>query len=144
VIVLIGGLGMGWFIGHSRSSPQRPELAKDCPPGNHLIVIGPKASDVSEQEAVISASEGHKVFWISKDANKDLTVTFRYKDFPPEADGWPPFEGGDRGKDQAVPCSKGVCRADLVNHNHKNFPLKYKYYQKLGEDEQDAGIIIQK
>jgi hypothetical protein len=153
-----------WLIGCSRRdqepAPQpttvptaSPAPIADCPPaGNHLIEIGPKASDVSEKDAAISASKNHKVFWISQDDKKALTITFRSTSFPKEANGEPPFEGPN-GKDQVIKCNAGgVCKAGRVNKNLQlpGCPktLYYKYWQKLsdasGDDEADAGIIIER
>ena len=143
VIVLIVGIAVGWFIG-------RP--APTCPtPGDHIIEVGPKAADVSDPKAAISFDKGHKVLWLPKDRTKMLKITFKASDFPPEAGGEPPFEGGQANQDQVIPCNPGgVCSPVRINPNLKSkLPdcpksLYYKYWQTLGEETADAGIIIEK
>ncbi len=155
VIVLIVGLAVGWFIGHGApppAPPPQPTPAPTCPTaGDHLIQVGPKAGDVSEPRAAISVSKGHKVLWIARDNEKPLTITFKASDFPPEANHEPPFEGGQAGQDQVITCnSGGVCNPGRINPNLKDkLPdcpksFYYKYWQKLGEETADAGIIIEK
>lgn len=149
LIALVVGAAVGWFIGHR---PPPPTL--DCPEAkHHLIEVGPTAAEVSEPRAAISRSKNHKVFWISKDDKKDLTITFKPENFPSEANGEPPFEGGENGKPQEIKCNAGgVCKAGRVNDKLKlpGCPktFNYKYWQKLsdasGVDEKDAWIIIEK
>lgn len=160
VLTLIVGLAIGWLIHAPAPTPPppppppppaaTPTPVPTCPtPGNQLIEIGPKAKDVSEPKAAISAEKEHKVFWITKGEPKTLSIEFRVADFPPEANGEPPFEGGTNGKPQIFSCNPGgVCKAGKVNPNLKLLPcpktLYYKYYQTLGGVTDDAGIIIEK
>ncbi len=153
VLTLIVGLAVGWLI-HSPAPtpppPPPPPPPPTCPTaGNHLIEVGPTAKDVSEKDAAISAMKGHKVFWIVKGEDKPLAITFRAANFPPEAKGEPPFEGGANGQDQVISCNPGgICKAGRVNPK-LTLPecpqsVYYKYYQTLGGVTEDAGIIIEK
>lgn len=163
VIALVVGLALGWFIRAQTQPPPPPPTPSPtsvpppppppptCPPAkSHLIEVGPTAKDVSEKDAAISAQEGHKVFWIAKGEPKPLTITFRKSQFPPEAGGEPPFEGGvDGAGNQVIKCNPGgVCKAGRVNSKLKISPcpgvLYYKYWQKLGAVEEDAGLIIER
>jgi hypothetical protein len=155
VLTLIVGLAVGWLIHSPAPTPQQgpppppPPPPLTCPTaGNHLIEVGPTAKDVSEKDAAISMAKGHKVFWIVKGPDKPLGITFRAIDFPKEAKGEPPFEGGTNGQDQVIPCTGSVCKAPPVNPKLAlpDCPqsLYFKYYQTLGTETEDAGIIIEK
>ena len=118
---------------------------------SHLIEVGPAAKDVSEEDAAISEMKGHKVHWIAKGAPKPLKITFKASDFPPEAGGEPPFENGQNGKDQEISCNAGgVCKAGRINPKLKPILpacpkfFYYKYWQTLGSETADAGIIIER
>jgi|GEM_PF-6599361 len=165
LIVLVVGLAVGWFIGHPPTptpQPQPPPVptatpTPTCPAaGHHLIEVGPAASNVSEKDAVISWSKGHKVLWIPQDDQNTLEITFRVSDFPKEAGGEPPFKGGKNGKDQVIKCNPaGVCKPVRINDDLKDkLPecpktFYYKYSQTLihpdgTKEEADAGIIIER
>ncbi len=116
-----------------------------------MIEVGPTAKDVSEKDAPISEMKGNKVFWIVKGEEKPLSIEFRVANFPPEAKGEPPFEGGTNGQPQVISCNPGgICMAGRINPKLKPIlpdcpqSFYYKYYQTLGGVTDDAGIIIEK
>ena len=147
VIVLVVGLAVGWFIGHGAPAPPPPPTPTPVPipsgpvAGNHLIKVGPKAQEVG---VVVSKAGKHKVFWIARGAPKMLEIRFKASDFP---NGQPLFEGGQPGQDQVISCNPGgVCTSPDINGNLVYPPegLYYKYWQTLGGETADAGIIIEK
>ncbi len=162
VIVLIVGIAVGWFIGRGQAPPPTPPQPTPVPTaplptpvptlvaGNHLIEVGPAASQVSEEWAAISKKKDNKIFWIPKDEAQTLQIVFKASDFPPEAKGEPPFKGGRNGQNQVIKCKDGVCKSGHISDNlPQNYDkLTYKSTQILispngRKDEADAGIIIQ-
>jgi len=164
VIALVLGLAIGWFLGKGAAPPPpvpvptpQPTVVATPPPGgpgvgDHIIRVGPEAKDVSIPEAEISISQGNVVVWYPTDPKKKLKIHFKHQDYPPEANGEPPFENGSKGADQIITCDPGKpCPSGPINHNLKpdpnnpNYKLKYKYWQSLDDGPPaDADIIIEK
>ena len=143
LIALVVGAAVGWFVGHSPTPPQQPPQSV---PGNHLMKVGPEAAMVGA-----AIQKDHAVFWQIRGPAKKLQIHFRVEDFPPEAKGLSPFEGGltPDGKEQLIECEgRGVCKSGAVNPKLIPVPeggLYYKYWQTLDNRvPADAGIIIER
>ena len=153
LIVLVVGLAAGWLLGRSKPIPAPKPLVKVGP---HLVVVGPKAKDLSEDVAEISQKNGDTVRWAAQNPKHTLTITFRLVDFDPAAPSEPPFMGqngqAQPGQDLVITCTRNTfCDPGPINPRLPKLTglekLTYKYGQKLDSpngdhDEADGWIII--
>ena len=142
ILSLVVGAVVGWLVGCAQPAPvPQPTPAPTVRPptpiptlrvGHHTIVVGPNATDLSDDPAEMSQSQHHRARWIAQDPTQTLTIHFKKADFDPAAGGEPPF-AGPPGVDLNIPQnSKGVCDPGPINTRlHPTGQLKYKYSQTL-------------
>ena len=124
-------VALGWLVSTAAAAP---------PPGNHSILIGPKACDVSIPVATISKMNKNVVWWNSADPDKELWIEFDEEIFKQ-------MTPGKFGKFR-VDCKKASCFSHHVSDSMRPDPTKeYKYWQVLAApdssiDKCDGRIII--
>jgi len=113
------------------------------------VVVGPSADRLSRESVTISVHAKGVVYWRAT-PDQGLSIVFLAADFPPEANGEPPFIGGQPRQDQSISCKDGACFSydinpklgDLFRQNPSLKELRYKYQQALRGQSADGWIII--
>jgi len=173
VVSLVIALVIGVVLGHVLWPPkpkEAPQFQQGFA-GANAVYIGPEAKDVNPAMLVIAVEDDPVVYWKPWLPNQGYTlgITFDSKDYPAKSKGEPPFEKGQNGKPQQIPCPNGTCFSYHLNKNvvalfndsndlpcppdmpppppgHKPYTqcLDYKYSQTLNGTTEDGRIIIVK
>lgn len=153
LLALVTGLAVGWFVGHSRAPQRDAQIRFDLPVGDHTVLVGPEAYQLSDDPIEISQAAGHKVRWVAQVSTHAMDIVFQAADFPRLAKGEPPFQGGETNKNQIIHCNpNNICNAPPLNPKLPKLKLGQKLYYKYGQiltdgsstDEADGMIIIDK
>ena len=146
------GVAVGWLAGPLASPPQllaaaarQPDAAPPptpVPTGNHSILVGPKACDLSISVVAISKGKKNVIWWNSVDSAKELWIEIDQEIFKK-------MVPGKVGK-YRVDCKGASCFSHNVSDSVEPDPNKqYKYWQILvdpdptkPQDKCDGMIII--
>ena len=164
LISLVLGLAVGILLGHIFWPSKPKEGPRVGFAGANVVYVGPKASDVNPSDLILHLKDDPVVYWKPWVLNEGhgVSITFAAKDYPPGAQGEPPFIGGKKNEDQPIRCAGETCFSYQVNGNVvklfqsgapnltcPDFPdlkpcLEYPYTQALGDKNADGRIIIVK
>ena len=131
-------IAVGCLVAAAQAAPPPTPV----PSGNHSILVGPKACDLSIPVAAISKGNKNVIWWNSLDPTKELWIEFDEELFKK-------MIPGKFGK-YRVDCKRASCFSHTLSDSVKPDPAKqYKYWQILVDpdpakppDKCDGMIII--
>jgi hypothetical protein len=134
VALVVGVLG-GWLLARTLLPPPPPTEA--IPKGTSVILVGPKASDLTIPKVKIGKMDGDVLFWVAKKKSKQLWIELD-DDL---------FENTIPGKyaRYRVQCQGRWCFSGEIKSNAPEKPDGSKYLQVLiegGIEEKADGWII--
>jgi hypothetical protein len=168
LLALIVGVAIGWLVFRPQVPPPQAApvpVATAVPtapptptraPSDHLIIVGPDASTLSEPEATIGWE--NQIHWQSNE-RQSLSIVFPVSGFPAETK-LPPFADMKEVKSTdhddwlfRHPLSTSVTASGTINPDlkkeqtetlgHAHGRLEYKYDQILAGQRKDGRIIIE-
>ena len=144
-VVVVGIALLGTFS-CGKKEPDRSTTG--APAKKHLILVGPTADHLSEDEYSVSMSDPREVIWLSIEKQK-LGIRFPVDQPKLGAKAPKPFVDMTMQGDHWVfthGCANGECFSGAINPDLKppDGGLYYQYDQSLGDDTKDGWIVIKK